>query len=903
MRTPRLLPALLLVALVPCGAGLRGEEPGVGGPRARVTVAAAGFVRVKARALQALGFRAEQHVVVTRRGRRLPALQTRVGDDVVFLANDLPAPHTRQRVYTLAPGAAQERLRPPDSPPPLAGLVLPRDEAHAARWDDTPRLHGDLAAAEQEVYAAPAPSWFRERLPLGGELSLAVPPECVPGAPLTLSLEVHGTQPGGVLLGLTHAGRELRRTGTVGVSFELEAVDPTQPLVLKNLAPLVPAPRNDVSDGRGTVWIRHLVWSGPVDAGRAQGPLLIENTQRLLAVRGLPRPGWHLLAVDLEGGLLGEPELFASSAASPLAGVPAGWAVLRGVGEGYAGSVVVAPEREAAPEALAAPPADLALRAMVEHLIVCVPALRPASERLAAHRRTQGISSAVVTTEEVDQVFGDGDRDPQALRRFLCARRLREQLPSLRYVLLVGDATLDRTDLAPFETLPALMARTQYNGATPADTLYVEGDGEPETDPPVVGRLPFQDPATLERFVDRLVAYETAPPRDASRRTLRFLASEGRFGALADAMIEMFFKRIVGNSVSPAYDVEVTFASQVSAFLWPPREFGTKVIESINQGALFYTYVGHGFAQGFDSLHVGDERFPILHLADAQAIDVRGTPPVMIAVACTTAQFDDPRASGLGETLLARPQGPIAYVGATRICHPAGNAFLGRSIARAMFPPGGGTGAGQTRRLGEVLAAARREVLDPRRDDPLELRQLTLGTGMLLPPGTSLERIKQEAFWLYNLLGDPGTRLAVPDRELEVTATRAGETVEVEVRGASEGERVEVTVELPRAKQHPFLPVERGLKAGDPSQAEAIRRNHSHANEKVVLRAGAVARDGVARLTLTPAPDTHGLGHASYGGAYQVKASTRGPGPVGLGVALLLWEGASSPDGAADTPK
>ena len=32
----------------------------------------------------------------------------------------------------------------------------------------------------------------------------------------------------------------------------------------------------------------------------------------------------------------------------------------------------------------------------------------------------------------------------------------------------------------------------------------------------------------------------------------------------------------------------------------------------MNEGALFYTYVGHGWEKGFDHMHVGDERYPIL---------------------------------------------------------------------------------------------------------------------------------------------------------------------------------------------------------------------------------------------------------------------------------------------------
>ena len=84
--------------------------------------------------------------------------------------------------------------------------------------------------------------------------------------------------------------------------------------------------------------------------------------------------------------------------------------------------------------------------------------------------------------------------------------------------MLGGDAVRDRADKTDFETIPALMARTQYNGATPADALYVEADGASGAGGPVVGRLPFRDAATMEAFVDRLIAYETKPPMDASRQ-------------------------------------------------------------------------------------------------------------------------------------------------------------------------------------------------------------------------------------------------------------------------------------------------------------------------------------------------------------------------------------------------
>ena len=206
----------------------------------------------------------------------------------------------------------------------------------------------------------------------------------------------------------------------------------------------------------------------------------------------------------------------------------------------------------------------------------------------------------------------------------------------------------------------------------------------------------------MDAYVDRLIAYETSPPADPSRRLMRFVTNEARFGVLVDRLIETMFRSVLTSNIPAGYDIEVTFASPESPYLWPPPEFDDKVIEGFNDGCLFYTYVGHGFAQGFDSLRVGGRRFPVLHVDGADRVRCRQTPPAVFVVACTTATFDDPRSLGIGETLLANPAGPIAYWGATRICHPAANALLGRAIARHMSREEGRW------RLGDILQHAAR---------------------------------------------------------------------------------------------------------------------------------------------------------------------------------------------------
>lgn len=906
MRAPRLRLAALLLGIPPWLAlVLLAGTPASGGPaapreglRARVTVEGPGFVRVRSAALQALGFQPQQGVEVTRAGERVPVLQDSVADDLVFLATQ---PGGR-RSYTLHARAGPSRRAvdasraAPDQPLPK-GFDAARDEASALCLEALPRVHGPQAAAEAEAYARPGPTWFHARLAPGEQVAVPLPAGTLPDVPLRLRVMAQVTQPGPITLSVEHAGSQQEVRGHAGLAVTLPRPDPSQPVVLRHATPILPAPRNDVSAGRGTVWIEALQWEGPVDLARADRVLHVPLADRPFVLRGWPRAGWHALALTDEQGVWGLPSVWASTLERPLAGLPPGWALVETEFEpgSESGSLWLGPEREAQPVAAPPLPQGLWTRASAQHLVVCLPHLRAPCERLAAHRRAEGLSSAVITTQEVDDDAGDGDLDPDLLRRFLVRRREASDLPPLRYVLLAGDAALDRPDLVERPSLPTWLGRTQYNGATASDTLCVERNDTPTLDAPVVGRLPLGDAATLEGFVARLIAYEQAPPADASRRMLRFLASEGRFGLVADMLIEQLFRRIVGRSIPPAYDVEVTFASPASAFLWAPRELNDKVIDSLGEGALFLTYVGHGFAEGFDDLRVGSERYRILHRSDAGRVAVRGTPPVVIALACNTAEFDDPEVQCLGEALLAQPAGPIAYLGATRICHPAGNAFLGRSLARAMFPRGPAAGAGEVRRLGEVLAAARREVLDPREDDPEELRLLTAGTAALLPPGTSLARLKEEAFLLYALLGDPATRLALPGLALDVRAHVEGEGLAVEVHGVPPGREVEVQVDLPRLRQNPLRPLQRGLKPSDPAHAAAIRENHARANDKRVLAGLAAVEGGVARVRLAPAPGALALSDPALGGTLHVRAWLLGAGPSGLGATTVEVAAAGAP--------
>ncbi len=474
----------------------------------------------------------------------------------------------------------------------------------------------------------------------------------------------------------------------------------------------------------------------------------------------------------------------------------------------------------------------LAKAGSAQHVILAVPALLESSRKLAAHRTKHGVPSVVVPVLDVYDRYGHGEHTPRAIMRFVDALLARKDAP-LRYVVLAGDATYDRTDQAPVVTIPAPVTRTKWNGATAADRLYVRRKSVTENEP-AIGRLPFRGAAEMEAYVERLVQYETKPPAHASRRMLRFITSEARFSPVIDALIERTFRGILAREVPAAYDIEVTYANARSPFLWPPAELSTKVVEGLNDGALFFTYVGHGFEKGFDTLQVGDKRYGIFHVRDVERVDIGNTPPVVFVLACTTAMFDGLRGDGVGEALMKRPNGPVAFWGASRICHPIYNAFVGQAIASNL----GREGA--PRRLGPLLALARAQAPGlAGRYGPL-IR--------MLPAVDDLPRHFDEGGMMYVLLGDPALKLALPQDDVALDVSfevpLAEMVVDVAV-AAPDGTEVHVSLEAPRnVDRTKPVPVP---DPSDPASWPTIRKNHALMNDRAYERTTVKLKDGKAQ--------------------------------------------------------
>ena len=873
MRRPlaptRFLPGLLAVLLalllpLPRAAADGAPAPSDGDAMRRLgllEVQGDGFYRVPAHVLEGLGASAST-AQVRRGGRPVPTEAPEPGGDLVFLARGTATAASRVATFELwgrrdggaaeRPTASQASRELPSSAAAVEPVALVTTHV-----DDADVMFGDMAAALPEVYAAPGtPTWFRYFIAPGQTIATPLPPLADDATHEEIEAVVYATRRGEVALRATWGGQPLGTargpTAAGGATFRWLVPPRFGPpadarLELTDVSPPAPPPpRQDVSSGRGTLWVDGIRLRGRrvprADAALATYEVASESRVAIpLAAAGAP------VHVALTGGAAGDyrqPWVARTTSADgqPLLVVAVAGATHLHVA-GTARDVTVTP---------AGPPADpLARAGTAAHLILATPPLVEPAERLAAHRRATGTTSVVVPVVDVYDRYGHGQAGVAPIRAFLQDRMTRPGAP-LEYVLLAGDAAVDRVDLLPEVTIPAPMARTMYNGATAADRLYaLPGDGG-AVGGPSIGRLPFRTTEALDAFVTRLIRYETAPPVDASRRLMRFVTSEGRFGPFIDRILEQMFRTVVSTEIPPAYDVEITFASLASPYLWPPPEFNDKVIQGFSDGCLFYTYVGHGFAHGFDSLRAGAQRFPILTKQDVGRIDGHGTPPVTFVVACTTAMFDMPFDTGIGETLLAEDGGPIAYWGATRICHPAANTLLGRAIARTMAAGEG------VLRLGQILDTARDQVLTKQGDPGRALIDFAIRQ---LAAGADPDRLALEGSWMYQLLGDPATRVAFPLGDIGVQATwKPDRVLEVSLDAAlPDATTVHVSLEVPRHQR-----VGEPRRVEDPlapASFETIRANHARMNDLRLQHREVRWRNGRAQVAfeLPEGVDADGL--------------------------------------------
>ncbi|HJT30528.1 MAG TPA: C25 family cysteine peptidase [Pirellulales bacterium] len=484
------------------------------------------------------------------------------------------------------------------------------------------------------------------------------------------------------------------------------------------------------------------------------------------------------------------------------------------------------------------PPADTAL--------VCPEPLRPAMREWIAHRQRQGHRIAWV----------DGGATPDAIRG-----RVRQLARSgkLRAVVLVGDVESAEGDAAAFaRSVPTHYAEAKVNvrwGSEPeiaTDNWYADLDDDhvPEL---AVGRLSADSPKELAVVVRKILAYEAqAPTDDLWRRRINLVAGLGGFGALADAALEAAAKSILTEGIPPAYATTMTHAAWRSPYCPPPHRFGESSLARLNEGCLFWVYLGHGHPWALDRVRFPDGEHEIFTIDQAPLLQAQAFPPIALFLACYTGAFDA-RRDCLAEAMLRAEGGPVAVISGSRVTMPYSMSVLGIGLLDECF--------GKRREtIGEVLLHAKRSmVLDPRTDE--RKKRLDSLATLLTPAGADLADERVEHLHLFNLLGDPLLRLRHPAQvELAVgpTAT-AGASLSVSGKSAVDGEAlIELVVRRDRLT---FRPPARGAYQSSVKSDDEYQATYHRANDGRLATVRTPVRDGRFQASLKVPDDARGPCH------------------------------------------
>ena len=479
-------------------------------------------------------------------------------------------------------------------------------------------------------------------------------------------------------------------------------------------------------------------------------------------------------------------------------------------------------------------------------LVVCPPELRPALASWVDHRTRQGHRIAFAT--EFDRAGAIRDEIRQHARG-----------GRLRSVLLVGDAdpAQARDPKIRKRFVPTRHVAAKINirwGSEPeiaSDNWYADLDDDHVPDL-AIGRLTADSPSELRVMVAKIVAYEKSRDFSAWRRQVNLVAGVGGFGALADRVLETATKRLIVDGVPSAYRTTMTYASWRSPLCPDPRAFHEATLDRLNEGCLFWVYIGHGHRYGLDQLHAGGRRYHIFDIRDTAKLNSRRGSPIACMLSCYTGAFDQPR-DCLAEEMLREPGGPVAIFAGSRVTMPYAMSVLSLAMMKEMFEHRRAT-------LGEVFLRAKQSLASTNDTDETR-RMLDVVAGAISPRPVDLAGERREHLHLFNLLGDPLLRLPHGKNvTIEIPPNAiAGKTLAINATSPIDGR---ATIELVVVRDRmTFAAPARDRLAQSPESLAKYTQVYERANDKRWVTKGIDVRQGRFRTTLAVPAKAHGACH------------------------------------------
>ena len=399
-------------------------------------------------------------------------------------------------------------------------------------------------------------------------------------------------------------------------------------------------------------------------------------------------------------------------------------------------------------------PTDLATATHgADYVVITHRKFLAAAERLAGWRETSGgggYRTKVVTTDDIYNTYGDGGVSPKAIKDFLTHAYQSWTPPAPTYVVLFGDGTYDFRGIdteihaEPPELdgyIPTHYIRTDSFGRTASDHWYVTISGHDEFTDMYIGRLSVETVNQAEAVVDKILAYERAPPNGDWRRRIISVADD-EVSNSGDFIFRKSLDEIAKDHTRLGYETVEIFLEDITdkveakpdefPGLHPQRIAKDMIIESLGEGAVIAQYAGHGGNTVWAHEIIFDN-------VSVDQVEETDKIPFMLVLSCYNGYFDKPGEPSMAEKLLRKERGGIiGMLSATRLTYGSGNDALNRIIFDMVFKR-------NVRQLGPLSFDSKVELL------------MTEGTGQI------------DVMMEYTLFGDPALQIAIANGEIRPT--------------------------------------------------------------------------------------------------------------------------------------
>jgi hypothetical protein len=304
---------------------------------------------------------------------------------------------------------------------------------------------------------------------------------------------------------------------------------------------------------------------------------------------------------------------------------------------------------------------------------------------LRALRASQGLSVALIDIEDIYDEFSFGHKSPKAIRDFLANAKSKWK-KSPRYVLLVGDASLDPRNYlgyGDFDFVPTKLIDTLYT-ETASDDWFVDfnDDGLPEM---AIGRLPVRTPEQTSIIASKIMSHE----RSGTERVALLVADKQEQGD--DFDFEAASDEVM-NLLPSSMMVRKIYRSQFGS----DAQAKAALLGGINAGSLLVNFIGHGSEDTWRGIFASE---------DVGSLTNRGL-PFFINMTCSNGAFDHPYTESLAEALIkAGGGGAIAVWASSGFTGPSGQLPMNKELIKLLFN-------GEPMTFGEAISRAKAATFD-----------------------------------------------------------------------------------------------------------------------------------------------------------------------------------------------